>query len=70
MEKVTVLVVETKITRDDNNYTLLPVFKDVAHLCRVLHNPFTQVHMYHLLPKSNTVVKEVRQVGPLVRFWC
>ena len=68
MEKVAVLVVEAEITRDDHNHTLLPVLKDVAHLCKVLHHP--SIHMsYHLLPKSNTVVKEVRQVRPQVRFW-
>ena len=66
MEKVTVLMVKAEITRDDNNYTLFPVFKDVPHLCiRLLHHPFS-----HLLPKDNTVVKEVRQVCPLVGFWC
>ena len=68
MEKVAVLVVEAEITRDDNNHTLLPVLKDVAHLCKVLHHP--SIHMsYHLLPKGNTVVKEVRQVRPQVGFW-
>ena len=66
MEKVTVLVVKAEITRDNHNYTLLPVFKDVAHLrIRLLHHPSS-----HLLPKDNTVVKEVRQVCPLVGFWC
>ena len=30
----------------------------------------SSTHIYHLLPKRNTVVKEVRKVGPLVRFWC
>ena len=37
MEKVAVLVVEAKIPRDDDNYTLLPVFQDVAHLGSILH---------------------------------
>ena len=68
MEKVAVLVVEAEITRDDNNHTLLPVLKDVAHLCKVLHH--TSIHMNnHLFPKGNTVIKEVRQVRPQVRFW-
>ena len=37
MEKVAVLVVEAKIPRDDDNYALLPVFQDVAHLGSILY---------------------------------
>ena len=40
MEKVALLVVEAEITRDNHNYTLLPVFKDVAHLRKVFHHPY------------------------------
>ena len=42
------LVVEAEITRDDNNHTLLPVLKDVAHLCKVLHHP--SIHPHELSP--------------------
>ena len=66
---VTVLVVEAEITRDNHNYTLLPVFKDVSHLCKVLHHPPIHIDT-HLLPKGNTVVKEVRQVSAQVGFRC
>ena len=68
MEKVAVLVVETEITRDNHNHALLPVFKDVAHLFLQSFTSSIQHMTNHLLPKGNTVVKEVRKVSTQVRF--
>ena len=69
MEKVAVLMVVAEISGDDDNHALLPVLQDVAHL----HHKFKKTNLFNfrqinLLSQSNTVVKEVRQVGPLVKF--
>ena len=67
MKKVAVLMVVAEISRDDDNHALLPVLQDVAHLHHKFENLFNFRHI-NLLSQSNTVVKEVRQVGPLVKF--
>ena len=63
MEKVAVLVVEAEITRDDNNHTLLPVLKDVAHLCKVLHHPPIHPHE-HSPPPQGQHSGQGGQAGP------
>ena len=68
MEKVAVLMVVAEISRDDDNHALLPVLQDVAHLHHKFKTNSFNFRQINLLSQSNTVVKEVRQVGPLVKF--